>query len=298
MQVIQVTPYLLLQLLFIIKVLAKKLAEFILFSSLFIATCAVALCIETNLLLQVPLNIISFYCFVFGATLAQYNLHYLVKTTAVKNSHRLAWSLKNKSLHKVLLIIGIALILFSFLSFRLHHFIILGILGVIAFLYSFPFIPIGNKKRIKDYGFIKIFTLSLLWAIVTVWFPVVNFSFDNNIFVFVFLRRFVFMFVLCLLFDIRDIEIDKKENINTIAVILGKKKSYYLSYISLILFVILSVFQFYYIEDKAVLVTMLFSAVITFFTIELTKKINSDFVYLAGIDGMMLLQALLVYLSL
>jgi 4-hydroxybenzoate polyprenyltransferase len=277
-------------------VLAKKFAEFILFSSFFIATCAVALCIETNLLLHLPLNSISFYCFVFGATLAQYNLHYLVKTSAVKDSQRLAWSLKNKNLHKILLTIGIILILFSFLSFRLHHFIILGILGVIAFLYSLPVIPIGNKKRIKDYGCIKIFTLTLLWTIVTVWFPVVNFSFDRNIFLFVFLRRFVFMFVLCLLFDIRDIEIDKKENINTIAVILGKRKSYYLSYISLILFIILSVFQFYYIEEKVALIAMLLSAVITFFTIELTKKINSDFMYLAGIDGMMLLQALLVYL--
>ena len=288
--------HLLLQLLFIIKALAKKLTEFILFSSIFIAICAVAFCIETNLLLSLPLNIISFYCFVFGATLAKYNLHYLVKTTAIKNSQRLAWSLKNKSLHKILLGIGIALILFSFLSFRLHHFIILGILGVVAFLYSFPVIPIGNKKRIKDYGFVKIFTLSLLWTIVTVWFPVVNFSFDTNIFVFVFLRRFVFMFVLCLLFDIRDIEVDKTENINTIAVILGKKKSYYLAYISLFIFIILSVLQFYYIEDKVTLIAMLLSGVITFFTIELTKKTNSDFVYLAGIDGMMLLQALLVYL--
>ena len=276
--------------------LAKKLAAFILFSSIFIALCAVAFCIETNLLLHLPLNSISFYCFVFGATLAQYNLHYLVKTSAVKNSQRLAWSLKNKNLHKVLLTLGIILILFSFLSFRLHHFIILGILGAIAFLYSLPVIPIGNKKRIKDYGYIKIFTLTLLWTIVTVWFPVVNSSFDRNVFVFVFFRRFVFMFVLCLLFDIRDIEIDKKENINTIAVILGKKKSYYLAYISLIVFIILSLLQFYYFDDKVVLIAMLLSAVITFFTIEVTKKLNSDFIYLAGIDGMMLLQALLVYL--
>ena len=128
----------------------KKFAEFILFSSIFIAACAVALCMETNLLLHLPLNKISFYCFVFGATLAQYNLHYLVKTTAVKNSARLAWSLKNKELHKILLTIGVVLILFSFLSFRLHHFIILFVLGAVAFLYSFPVIPLGKKKRIKD----------------------------------------------------------------------------------------------------------------------------------------------------
>ena len=276
--------------------LIKKISEFILFSSIFIAACAVALCIETNLLLHLPLNSISFYCFVFGATLAQYNLHYLIKTTAVKNSQRLAWSSKNKSLHKILLVAGILLILFSFFSFRLNHFITLAILAAIASLYSFPVIPIGKRKRIKDYGFIKIITLALLWTLVTVWFPVVNFSIEKNIFVFVFFKRFVFMFVLCLLFDIRDIEIDRRENINTIPVLLGKRESYFLAYIVLVVFIILSVLQFFYYDDKGVLIAMLLSALITFYTAELSKKTNSDFVYLAGIDGMMLLQASLVYL--
>ena len=168
----------------------KKLGEFVLFSSIFIAICAVSLCIETNLLLHLPLNTFSFYCFVFGATLVQYNLHYLVKTTAVENSQRLAWSSKNKIIHRVLLCAGVALILFSFLSFRLHHFIILAILATVAFLYSFPVIPFFKKKRIKDYGFLKIITLALLWTLVTVWFPVNNFLFEKNIFVFVFFKRF------------------------------------------------------------------------------------------------------------
>ena len=104
------------------------------------------------------------------------------------------------------------------------------------------------------------------------------------------------MFVLCLLFDIRDIEIDRKENITTLAVFLGKKKSYLIAYIFLILFIILSLLQFFYFDDKSILIAMLLSAAATFFAVELTKKTNSDFVYLAGIDGMMLLQAMLVYL--
>ena len=276
--------------------LIKKISEFILFSSIFIAICAVALCIQTNLLLHLPLNTFSFYCFVFGATIVQYNLHYLVKTTAEKNSQRLLWSSKNKIVHKTLLAAGILLILFSFLSFRLHHFIILAFLGAIAFLYSFPVIPFGKKKRIKDYGFLKILTLALLWTLVTVWFPVSNLLFEKNIFLFVFLKRFVFIFVLCLLFDIRDIEIDRKENIKTLAVFLGKKKSYIIVYIFLILFIILSLLQFFYFDNKSILTAMLLSAAATLFAVELTKKTNSDFVYLAGIDGMMLLQAMLVYL--
>jgi len=104
------------------------------------------------------------------------------------------------------------------------------------------------------------------------------------------------MFILCLLFDIRDIEIDDKENIKTLAVMLGKKKSYALSYYLLVLFVGLSVIQFFFYPQMVFLLAMLVSSVITWVIIELTKKTNSDFIYLAGVDGMMLAQAVLVYL--
>jgi 4-hydroxybenzoate polyprenyltransferase len=273
----------------------KKFEHFILFGSIYIAACAVALCMETSLILRLPFNIISFYCFVFGATLAQYNLHYLVKEKAVKNSLRLAWSLKHKNTHRVLLFIGIGLILFSFFGFHLHHFIILAVLGTISILYSFPVIPLG-KKRIKDYGYLKIVTLSLLWTLVTVWFPMVDQKFDTLLFTFVFIKRFVFMFVLCLVFDVRDIEIDYKERINTVAVILGRKRSYRLASITLVLFMILSMFQYFYHNDLGQLIAMIVSAILTYIIIGISKKNNSDIIYLAGVDGMMLAQPLLVYL--
>jgi 4-hydroxybenzoate polyprenyltransferase len=273
----------------------KKAWELILFGSIFIASCAVAFCMETNILLGLPLNSFSFYGFVFGATLVQYNLHYLAKTIAVKDSIRLVWSQRNKTIHLILLIIGIILILFSFFSFHLRHFIVLLCLGCVAFLYSFPFLPFGKKRRIKDYGFLKIITLALLWTLVTVWFPVNNMRYDPYLFLFVFVKRFVFMFVLCLLFDVRDIEIDSKEKINTLAVMIGKKKAYSVSYLLLIVFVIFSFAQYFYFPQTGFLIAMLVSAMGTYVTIEFTKKDNSDFIYLAGIDGMMLLQATLVY---
>jgi 4-hydroxybenzoate polyprenyltransferase len=274
----------------------RKLSAFILFSSIFIALCAIGLCIETNILLGVPLNNFSFYCFVFGATLVQYNLHYLLKKAAVPNSERLRWSQKNRMIHVIFLLTGILLILFSFFSFHLEHFVILALLGCISVLYSFPFLPFGKKRRIKDYGFLKIITLALLWTLVTVWFPVNVWQTDHGLFAFVFAKRFVFMLVLCLLFDVRDIEIDSKEQINTLAVVLGKKKSYRLSYILLLLFVALSFLQYYYLPQINFLIAMIVSAIATWITIEITKKTNSDFIYLAGIDGMMLLQPILIYL--
>jgi len=251
---------------------------------------------ETNILLGLPLNHFSFYCFVFGATLAQYNLHYFAKTVAVTGSQRQAWSQNKKQLHLILLILGGALILFSFFSFHLKHFIILGCLGAISFLYSFPFLPFEKKRRIKDYGLLKILTITLLWTLVTVWFPVNSMSVANELFLLIFFKRFVFMFVLCLLFDVRDMEIDSSDNINTLAVMIGKKRSYFLSYTLLFIFVVLSFVQYFYLPQTGFLIAMLISAAATFLTIELTKKTNSDYIFLAGIDGMMLLQAILVFL--
>lgn len=275
----------------------KKISDFFLFGSIFISLCAVAMCIETNLLLDLPLNDHSFYLFVFGATLVQYNLHYLFKTTAVVNSRRLAWSLKNKRTHKILIAAGLILIIYSLFSFHLHHFIILLILGAIAFLYSFPFLPFKQKKRIKDFGLMKIITLALLWTLVTVWLPVAEANYSGLSFQLIFIRRFIFIFILCLLFDIRDTEVDRKENIATLSVMLGERKSYILCYFLLIIFAALSVVQFIYVPDTIQLAAMLVSAAVTVVTIEFSKRNNSDIVYLAYIDGMMLLQALLVIIG-
>lgn len=254
------------------------------------------MCIETNLLLHLPLNNLSFYSFVFGATLVQYNLHYVFKKHAVRNSERLAWSLKNKKLHQIFIVIGVCLILVSLFSFRLHHFIILLVLGAIAVLYSFPLLPFTNKKRIKDFGLLKIIILALLWTLVTVWFPADEANYGLS-FQLIFIRRFIFIFVLCLLFDIRDIEIDRHENISTLAVMLGKKRSYILCYILLLIFAALSVVQFVHHANAVELAAMLISAAATIITIELSKKNNSDFIYLACIDGMMFLQAILVIIG-
>jgi 4-hydroxybenzoate polyprenyltransferase len=274
----------------------KRLLEFIFFTSIFVAACAVAFCMETNILLGVPFNNFSFYAFVFGATIVEYNLHYIVKKVAAKDSARLRWSQRNKNIHLILLIAGSFLIFISLFSFHLQHFFILFILGCISFLYSFPFLPFEKKKRIKDYGFLKITTLALLWTLVSVWFPANGHVFDTGLFIFIFCKRLLFMFILCLLFDMRDIEVDRSENINTLAVVLGHKKSYLLSYLLLFVFVALCVAQYLYLPQMQFLIPMLISVAATFITIEITKKSNSDFVYLAGIDGMMLLQAILVYL--
>lgn len=224
----------------------------------------------------------------------QYNLHYLFKKTAVKNSKRIAWSQKNEFVYKILIGFGIGFILISLFSFRLHHFIVLAVFGLIALLYSFPFLPFPDKKRIKDFGLLKIITLALLWTLVTVWFPADGENSSQLTFILLFIRRFIFIFIVCLLFDIRDTEVDKLENISTLSVKLGVQKSYNLCYILLITFTVISLIQFIYVPNSVQLIPMLLSSAATFYIIQLTRKNNADVIYLVGVDGMMLLQALLV----
>ena len=275
--------------------MAKDLLAFILFSSIFIAVCAVSFAIETNIILGLPLNSFGFYGFIFGATLFQYNLHYVQKNKATANSARLAWSRKNKNIHYFLLVLAFLLIIISLVSFSLKHLYVLLLLGVIAFLYSFPFLPFGKKKRLKEFGILKIITLSLLWTLVTVWFPVNTMSYDPALFSFVFAKRFLFMFVLCLLFDIRDADIDSDNGIKTFPVRFGNTKSYLLAYLILGIFLLLSGFQYFYWGNSGIFIAMIISVLVTFLVIQMTKKNHSDYIFLAGIDGMMLLQALLVY---
>ena len=249
---------------------------------------------ETSVLMHVPFNPAGFYLFVFGATLLQYNIHYFLKKPVVHHSRRWQWSVKNNSAYQLLIGIGALMVIIGLFSFNFHHFVFLVILGGITFLYSIPVLPFKNKKRIKDFGLLKILTISLLWTIVTVWFPIQQSFYGDLMFLLIFIRRFIFIFVLCLMFDIRDVDIDRRERINTLPAITGIQKAYDIGYVGMGVFILICIIQYIIVHDTRQLTAMLISAGTTLWLIKYSKQNHSDLVYLAGFDGMMFLQALLV----
>ena len=273
-----------------------RLVRTFIFGNLWIACCAVAMCIETNLLLHVPLNFPSFYLFVFCATLAQYNLHYLLKKKANRDSKRFTWSQRNKQVHLVFTLFGLAGVLLTLPLLEVRHFYVLVAVACLSLLYSCPVLPIG-KKRLKEYGLLKILILSLNWTIVSVWLPIDVSGVNPSIYWLVFVRRFLFLFVLCLLFDIRDVESDSSEGIGTIPVRWGIGRAYWLADVLLTLFVLCTIVHCLIERDLLVLAAMILSALATKGIMNYSKKHHSDYVYLAGIDGMMLLQAGLVLVA-
>lgn len=274
----------------------RKLADFLLFSAVFIGLCTVALCWETNVLLGLPPVHWSLYLFVFGATLLQYNLHYLFKKTHSFKSERQVWSINNRQTQKILLLTGAVLVVVSLFWLEPRHFVVLVVLALLASLYSFPLLPFV-KKPLKEFGIFKIILLSFEWTLVTVWFPADQQGVDMTSYWLVFVRRFLFMFVLCLLFDMRDRELDASNGIRTIPVRIGLRASYRLADVVLVVFVLISLVQFIRTGDIPFFQAMLLSAGLTWVVIQQTKKIDNDYIYLAGIDGMMLVQAILVALG-
>ncbi|MGH2644721.1 MAG: UbiA family prenyltransferase, partial [Chitinophagaceae bacterium] len=264
------------------------------YGAIFISLCTVGLCMETNLLLGLPFNSFYFYLLVFSATLGQYNIHYYIKREANLDSDRFLWSLQHKKIHLILNIIGAIGLIIGLFHLKPKNFIVLGIIAAITILYSFPFLPFKKRKRLKDFGLLKIFTLSYVWTLITVWFPVITLTKVTPDFQLIFIQRFVFMFVLCLAFDIRDVESDGRKGIHTLPVVLGKRKCYQLIILSLVIFLVVSLMHFRIALHFMELIGMILSALATYFIIEYGKTKNTDMLYLAGVDGMMLLQAILI----
>ncbi|ULQ53531.1 UbiA family prenyltransferase [Flavihumibacter fluvii] len=271
----------------------KKTVDFLLFGAVFIAICAVALSIETNLLLGIPLNHPAVYIFIFGSTILQYNLHYLFKKGIGLLSDRDTWSARNRITQKILICLGAVLIAISVGWLESRHFVVMVVLALLASLYSLPLLPF-KRRRLKEYGLLKITLLSLEWTLVTVWFPADQYGIDPTSYWLVFVRRFIFMFVLCLSFDIRDMQSDFKAGIRTMPVRLGKNTAYKVADWGLILFTLLSIWQLTHSGNFIFFHAMVLSALVTKWMVEQTKKSDSEYLYLAGVDGMMLLQALLV----
>lgn len=272
----------------------KAVLQTFIYGAIFISLCTVGLCIETSLLLGLPLNSFYFYLLVFSATLGQYNIHYYIKHDANPNSDRFFWSIQNRHIHLILNIVGAIGVIVGLFHLKPKNFMVLCIIGAITVLYSFPFLPFKNKKRLKDFGLLKILTLTYVWTLITVWFPMVTLTKITPDFQLVFMQRFAFMFALCLAFDIRDMRSDSQKGIRTLPVALGKRWSYIIIYATLVIFLILSIMHFRQTLHFMQLNAMIISALATFFMVEQAKTNDTDIFYLSGIDGMMLLQAVLV----
>jgi hypothetical protein len=177
------------------------------------------------------------------------------------------WFFKNKIkliYVSILAFVGfIYIILFT--AFHVNSLLILIPFGFITFFYVIPLFKIGNIEiSFRNFPGIKIFSIAIAWAGITVLFPLfeANYSFNSNVYI-EFLQRFLILIAYTIPFDIRDVKFDKKQ-LKTLPQLIGNERVKFLGTIFLFLFVSLNFFKFnirnidFFIDIVIALITLLF----------------------------------------
>jgi len=280
------------------RILLQKGTCFVLFTSLFSALCAVALCMATEKLLLhgMPPVFSSLHFFIMGCTLVVYNVHYLIKKSTAELSDQYAWVQKNRKWNYAFLILGF--ILSIAFVFQMPHAVwqVCILLALFSFAYSLPILPLKQKHRLKDFGWVKIILLAIVWTSVTAVLPILFLHSSLLQLPFELFIRFVFLFVLCLAFDIRDMEVDLEAGIYTLPNKIGLQNTDTLIRVLLFVFFALALIQYFRFALLSRLIINIVSALLTLIAIRFVRKYPSDYNYIFLLDGQMLLNGILLLL--
>ncbi len=241
----------------------------------------------------------------FSSTLVSYVLHRLLALRnrdelALRSSELLSWSLRHHFLLRCFFFLGVVGSLGSFLMLKQVSQLLLSVTGLVTVLYSYPFIYVrGRTIRLRDIGLSKIFLIALIWALSTVLLPVVEFSISIGTAELLLLaERFLFLFVITVPFDIRDIDYDAGEGLRTVPILVGIKKARLLCLACLLLLAGTSAVRAFLLHAISVpqLFSLLVCYMLTSVLIMLTTKNRSDHFFIGAMDGTLVLMFVLLVL--
>lgn len=185
------------------------------------------------------------------------------------------------------LLMILSLIIIKTLSFKETILLLLVLISCFSY-----FISIGTWKGLRAIPAMKGIILALAWSAVTVIFPL-TMVWNSSAHLPIFLQRFLFMLSICIVYNLRDVDADRRQGIVTIASLAGEKNTRMIAGACLLLFVTSVLFYHTNISLKSAL---LLSAIVTLIAISKAKINGGAFYYRYVIDGCMTLQSVLVIL--
>jgi len=291
---------------------ATKIIQFVFFANYFIGLLAVALCVETVFQLNLPLNSIYFYLFLFCITVLYYTRAYIAPSIVAANANpRTIWYNQHKQFIKVsqviLTISCIVLGSIEFLPaykgiFHLPFFYIIMLLSVpLAAILYYGLLPRSVfRLNLRNTGWLKPFVIGYVWAGCVSLFPVVVQIVEHNVriekpgfMLWLFVKNWMFCTVNAIMFDMKDYADDANKELKTFVVRFGLTKTIYyillpLLFIGFISFIIFALYNHFgaipVIINLVPFVCLMFVA----FTLHHQKPI---LYYLIVIDGLLLVKA-------
>jgi hypothetical protein len=269
-----------------------KLLNFLFSHSLFAACCAVALCFQTIDVLPGTAHNIYFYFFVFAATLCSYNFHLLAGALFAGDKPGVK-NVLNAHAGAVLFIASSAAVIVYTLLHLQHLLAYVAIAFAASFVYSLPLMPFAVLKKIRSLGFVKTLLLALTWTYVTAYLPLQQpgSAMDNARWIFI-AHRFCFMLQLCLIFDLRDVAVDKIKGLHSLATDISPQTADRLFYFLAAAFGVFTLLLYQFIPSVYVVLAfaMVQAAAIILYTTP--QAYRNYFFYFFLVDGLMILSAL------
>ena len=272
-----------------------RFLHFILSHSVFIAFCALALCFQTSVLLHFDVDI-YLYAFVFFATLCSYNFYWMLGSYNLARSSPIGFLKKHYTNIIFFFIAAIGL-----LVCLLHEKGLLPLAAmavVLTFLYAVPLMPFKALHFTRRAGFLKTVLLSFTWAFVTVYIPCKQAGITKAETVWLlFSNRFLFMLMLCIIFDKRDEQLDKIRGLHSLATDVKTITLRYLMLAIFIAYMVNGILLRTHFKDFSQIVALLITGVVTVIVYLYSQKKQGYFFYYFLVDGLMLFSALTTYVA-
>jgi 4-hydroxybenzoate polyprenyltransferase len=272
----------------------QKIFDFFIFSSLYIALCAVLMVYQTSHLLLGSPPSGRLLGFVFFSTICSYNFHWYLTPRSASPSRRVLWTHHHKVLHFVLYLAG-AVGSAVYFFYLLDYIPALCFAAFLTFLYSAPKLPQPIFRRLQKIAVGKTLFLTFVWVYVTTVLPVLvagapwNFSFVLFI-----AGRFFLIYAICILFDYRDREDDKAAGIRSLITLLSEKRIDGLFIVSITLFFLSNISLSWYHYPALYIVLLLVPGAILAALYQRAKHDFSDYLYYVVLDGLMMFSSLLM----
>lgn len=274
--------------------------HFLVYHHVWIAFAALGMYWQTHILAGQAPEWTPVSGFLFFGTMALYGSHRLIGLQRMGDGGAVGrFLLIRRHMKAVLLITLLSAFLSSWFFLEMQAIARIWLLPAILCSAAYVSPIFGKGRRLRDFPFIKIFLIALVWSWYTVSVPIAV----NGIFPFpagglVFLERTLFLFAITLPFDLRDLELDEREGVVTLAQRIGRKNTVSLGLASLLLASLLAVMSWWIGSYTPVgLAALLTSFLVSGFFVWNSREKESDLYFSGLLDGTMILQFLLVWLS-
>jgi 4-hydroxybenzoate polyprenyltransferase len=280
------------------KKLFQSAFDFLLFSNIFMALCAVAQVLVTFHLIDVkPIPTVT--GLLFTSTLGIYNFSILLskpKHPEKSPYRRVRWFFAHYRLMVTFTIVSLLSLVPLFFLLSMESKILLVFLSILSFGYSLPLFAVGDHKfGLRNIPGLKPFLITLVWTMSCVLLPVLEAQdmhlsdISTRDITILIAKRFLLIGALTIPFDIRDLFQDKHFGLKTIAVAWGEKNAYLFCQVLLVGYVAL-LFLFRRNGFNADFLGLSITAALMGWLIFRSKWEKNEYYYFFYLDGVLILQ--------